>query len=385
MRALLLGFVLGCGSENGDAPHPDAGEEGGSRVDGGMVRVDAGTHHDTADADIEDAGDPVPPDTNVMFVTSKGYMPDFGGLAGADKICADVATAVGRKGKFVAWLSSSSTDAMSRLGNARGWVRADGLPFADTQDDLRAGHVFYPPQIDEYGEVTFDPYVRTATGTHADGTRSSDTCRDWSSQSQNDNTMVGSGSAGGHGWTELWIPDYPSSFPCSGPLHLYCFQIDHQTPVTVTPPKSTRLAFVSSTFIPVTGGLQAGDAACAKDAAAAKLPGTYKALMGTANLAPIDRFDVKGPPWSRVDGVDLHLSYLAAPLDLHADGTVYTKDVWVGAPDALGNVGMWSCDDWTSTDPNEFASTGTADWTYGYLFMGIACDSGPRPVFCLQE
>jgi hypothetical protein len=286
------------------------------------------------------------------------------------------------QGTFVAWLSTSTTDAISRLGSARGWVRPDGLPFADTTADLAKGHVFYPPQIDELGEFVYDPYVRTFTGTYVDGTRAPNTCRDWTSVNQDDLAEVGSGQAGGESWTDFWDA---TTFPCSAGQHLYCFQVDHQKPATVTPPQSARLSFVSSTLISVTGGVAAGDAACVKDGAAASLPGTYKALMGTSKFSPISRFNVNGAPWVRVDGVPIHLAYLAAPMDLHADGSLYDEYVFVGAADALGNTGDFSCDDWTSTDPQGILAVGMADWTYAYLFSAVGCDSGPRPVFCLQE
>jgi hypothetical protein len=184
----------------------------------------------------------------------------------------------------------------------------------------------------------------------------------------------------------MWYFTDPTSVPCDATgEHLYCFQIDHQTPVSVKPPAKARLAFVSTTTIPITGGLAAGDAACAKDAAAAKLPGTYKALMATTNDSPLSRFDLKGDPWVRVDGVALDVPFMSAPLDIRADGTQYGQVAFVGAPDDLSNVGQYTCNDWQSTNPNDNLSIGMTDWTYGFLYIGIGCDSGPRPVYCMQQ
>ena len=67
------------------------------------------------------------------------------------------AQAAGLSGTFVALLSTSTVDAKSRLGTARGWVRTDGKPFADRQEDLFRSNcgsaLYYPPRLDEFGNI----------------------------------------------------------------------------------------------------------------------------------------------------------------------------------------------------------------------------------------
>jgi len=70
---------------------------------------------------------------NIVFVTSTLSTPgNIGSLAAADAICTARAQAAALPGAYVAWLSSTVTSAKARLGSARGWVRVDGMPVADT-------------------------------------------------------------------------------------------------------------------------------------------------------------------------------------------------------------------------------------------------------------
>ena len=105
-----------------------------------------------------------------MFVTSQKYPPRFQPLENADAKCNDAATAGGLPGEYRAWLSTAAIYARDRLAGARGWVRRDGSPFADTVDDLVAGKIFNPPLLDEFGNEVrsgIDDFV--ATGTDATG------------------------------------------------------------------------------------------------------------------------------------------------------------------------------------------------------------------------
>ncbi len=149
---------------------------------------------DTVDAALTD-GD-FRSTLNYVFVTSTapaslnfGVSPDVA-LSAADSFCNQKAN--GRlPGQYVAWLSTSASgsvagvDAVKRLiigGDptkpARGWIRPDGRPFADSAATLTAGNqVFYPIAIDETGA---DASGRTvATGTKSDGTLSTGNCQNW--------------------------------------------------------------------------------------------------------------------------------------------------------------------------------------------------------------
>src|SRR5690606_31062308 len=91
---------------------------------------------------------------NYAFVTSQAYKGDLGGLEGADSICNELAADAGLPGTYVAWLSISTTDARSRLGDASGWIRPDRRPIAKSREALFMNpHPFlFPLALDEKGE-----------------------------------------------------------------------------------------------------------------------------------------------------------------------------------------------------------------------------------------
>jgi hypothetical protein len=93
------------------------------------------------------------PPPNIVFVTSTRHSPKFGGLAGADAICAARATAGGLAGTYKAWLSTSTVNAKDRLVPASGWARPDGKPVLNQIKDIESNKVFYPPSLDESGSI----------------------------------------------------------------------------------------------------------------------------------------------------------------------------------------------------------------------------------------
>src|SRR5689334_19443588 len=107
---------------------------------------------DVAKTELADAADTRP---NVVFVTSGTTPATFAAppLASADGVCASRAVAKGLPGTFVAWLSTSTTDAIDRLAGSRGWVRVDGAPVADTAAEMIAGRIYNPINVDEAGQT----------------------------------------------------------------------------------------------------------------------------------------------------------------------------------------------------------------------------------------
>ena len=137
---------------------------------------------------------PPPPQPNIAFVTSLTYDGNLEGLAGADGICQSRATAAGLpQNTYKAWLSTSSEDAIDRLGTARGWVRVDGKPFADRKTDIAAGMIFHPLRVDENGAYINDTSKLTVwTGTKYDGTVNDLTCEGWANNSDTIGGNLGS-------------------------------------------------------------------------------------------------------------------------------------------------------------------------------------------------
>ncbi|MCA1825507.1 MAG: choice-of-anchor D domain-containing protein [Myxococcales bacterium] len=317
--------------------------------------------------------------TNYVFVTSTAHDGNLGGLVGADAICKARADAAGLPGTYVAWLSTSTVTAVSRLGAARGWMRLDGLPFADVTREpfsgkpagLTAGQIYYPVRIDETGA---DVHVAVATGATAHGDAYL-TCQDWTSASEADYVNLGISIAGPVGWTES------GGTLCDAQLNLYCFGTDLVT--TVTPATATgRTAFVSKALWTPGAGIASADAVCATEATAAKLPGEFKALIATSTASAASRFDMSAGSmaWVRTDGLpvvaasaDLLTGQLLTPIAVFADGTypdpfveVWQGAAWAGATSAGAAPALdGTCNDWTD------GSATTQGW------FGLASEAGP--------
>jgi len=129
------------------------------------------------DGGTSDAAD-APTDTpNIAFVTSQRVaVGSLGGSDGADAVCQQLAADAGLTGTYVAWVSTTTQSARGHVeaNNPRGWVRRDGLPFADTVDDIANLSTFYPLRItegdDDIGLATDDRELDVATGSRPDGT-----------------------------------------------------------------------------------------------------------------------------------------------------------------------------------------------------------------------
>ena len=331
------------------------------------------------------------PPHNIVFVTSTSQDGNLGGLAGADAICNARAAAAALPGTYVAWLSTSTVDAKDRLGTARGWVRPDGLPFADTVADITAGKIFYPPRLDEFGtDVSVLGFLVTAyTGTLSAGTvtPTPSTCMDWTDNNVDLFTGLGQADA----TTEMWT-DSNAGARCIAQVRLYCFGTDHTA--SVLPPGSTgRLAFVSSALFPPDAGLAAADTLCQNEATTAALPGTYKALLATEGFHAASRFNLVGTTWVRLDGVkvvdqasDLAGSQFLAPLNLQADGATYLgggHPVWKGAADFNTSGVGTSCSSWTSAVGDGVVNRAAKSVPFQHVDP-FTC-SNAAWVYCFQE
>lgn len=312
----------------------------------------------------------------------------MGGLIGGDLICNTRATDAGLPGTYVAWLSTDAVDAKDRLGNARGWVRPDGLPFADTQADIVAGKIFYPLRIDELGHETpaRPDEDEVFTGTGPDGTSTGGHCSNWTSVISSGNYTAGSTMSTGYHWTRSTSNVCSNGFQSRG--RLYCFGIDRGTPLAFEPPAG-RKAFLLKSFKP-TGGLSAADSACQMAATAVGLPGQFAALLPTSSASAASRFSKTGPTWVRVDGVKLaptaadFLNGLwSAGLNVTQDGEHVTLAyVWTGAasPAAIGDP---TCSDWTGAGEGLAGDIGYYDQR-GFGGFRLFCNNSAA-LYCLER
>ena len=329
---------------------------------------------------------------NLVFVTSTGYAANLGGLAGAKALCQSAAASGGLPGSYVPWLATSAANPAATLGAARGWIRPDGLPFADTlgasdggTTGLLNGQVYYPPEVDELGSIASSPNVWTGAFTGA----ADSTCGNWTSSDAGAGG-VGVNYEGSTGWWQA------AQGPCNSILGIYCFGTDLTTPVTITK-QAGRVAFVTKGGFAPTGGLAAADELCASEAAAAGVPPAI-AFLASNGASAASRFDLSGANWVRPDGLPLASSVAAllagdflAPPVLHADGTSPAPSLtWTGAPDpnTAGSMAT-TCNNWSSNAAGvSIPASGIGDSSdaNGFWFSAFsgtyACDTSGVQVYC---
>src|SRR5689334_6939910 len=128
-----------------------------------------------------------------FFVTSsnpKGG--NLGGLTGADAVCQSLARAAGSTKTWRAYLSTSTVDAKTRIGNGP-WYNFKGERIAQNVADLHSANnkISADTALTEKGTtpnyLAGNPPAPVAqplqhdimTGSNEDGTKNADTCRDW--------------------------------------------------------------------------------------------------------------------------------------------------------------------------------------------------------------
>jgi len=339
---------------------------------------------------------PPPPQPNIAFVTSLTYDGNLEGLAGADGICQSRATAAGLPANtYKAWLSSSAEHAIDRLGAARGWVRVDGKPFADTKADIVAGKIFHPLRVDENGNFDNNIWGSSVwTGTKPDGTvHPTGTCNNWNSPD------AGLEGTDGHddGVSVAFTSTGASS--CDSTSRLYCFGVNNNVPVTVNSVAGRKAFITMDAWIP-SGGLESADHLCATEASNAGLRVPFKALLAINGATAASRFATSFElPWVRPDGVAIaptaaglfSADFINTGIAQSADGLQYLGYywVWTGAqdPTTAGTLGT-TCNNWGSAGSADYAYTGNSGLTYQRNFFGRLqerCNATYIHLYCLQE
>jgi hypothetical protein len=326
-------------------------------------------------------------DPNFVFVTNATTPSAMGGLAGADAFCQNAANTAGLAGTYRAFLSSTTVNFASsaRIGNASGWIRRDGKPFALTQADLFNGVHRYPARFDENGNDMGN--VNFWTGSSLNGTVNGGTCGDW--------TVNGSGSVGignSSGLNQVWVGI--SGGGCTGSRNLTCFGVDRNAPIPTPAPATGRRAFVTNNTFNPSMGLAAADAVCAMEASQAGYSGTFRALTASTTGSAASRFGTSGQ-FVRPDGVVLGTA-----------SQVLTGALWDTANNVtpslthLGNYGSFSgaatpttigtaattCTNWTTQATGTFTGGRVGDslvsQSFG-AFAGVGCASSYQ-IYCLE-
>ena len=185
-----------------------------------------------------------------FFITSKGSGngANLGGLKGADAHCQALAKAAGSTKTWQAYLSTSGSgsnavNAKDRIGKGP-WFNAKGAMLAANLADLHSRKGDAEVFLDEKGNKINGQWTGSPspnqhdilTGTKQDGTKSTDTCDNWTSDASSVTAAVGHSDGLGPmmattGTYTSWnashtAQDCSNTAPRGGAGKIYCFAAD---------------------------------------------------------------------------------------------------------------------------------------------------------------
>ena len=161
-----------------------------------------------------DAADAAPVGLRV-FVTSTTSNARFNGLAGADTICKNLASAAGLTGTWTAWLSNENgPSALARVTSTGPWRLRGGEIVAASKIALVSGTLAHAIDRDEKGALV--PASRVWTGTGTNGQYQTNDCDKWTN---GNNGRVGTSAGADATWTSVAVDD------CDSARRLYCFEL----------------------------------------------------------------------------------------------------------------------------------------------------------------
>jgi hypothetical protein len=216
------GGAIGTRSEGGpDGPGAPGADSGSDAALDGALSTDALAGGDAADAALDAAGDDA--GTKQAFETPLTFngrldangVAGSGGLAAGDARCHEAALAKFPGRTFVAWLSTSTKSAASRLAGAGPWYV--GATYLGGLTELTTGSLMTPLDKTPDGAAIVAP-AGVWTGTEGDGTANAAICTDWTTISSGISAEIGSSGVSGTFWT------YGTLRTCDSTYHLYCFE-----------------------------------------------------------------------------------------------------------------------------------------------------------------
>jgi hypothetical protein len=184
---------------------------------------------------------------NLVFATSALVALNKGSAAAFDADCNAAATAAGINNSagtdYIALVSDANSTLRTRLGStARGWVRRDGAPFADTQASLFTEQKVYNAILfDEFGR----PLSRTLaiTGATVSGTAHSNRCANWTNNTSAENWRGGTTTGG----PEAWLSG--SLGGCDSQMGVLCMGKSRTAALTFTPATGRRIWLTKASFL----------------------------------------------------------------------------------------------------------------------------------------
>ncbi len=149
-----------------------------------------------------------------VFVTSTTTEGNFGGLAGGDTICNNLAAVAGLGGTYMAWLSDSTASPDTRFTKSTDdYILVDDTVIANGWTDLIDADLDHAINLDENGNSL---NTETFTGTIYNGTGHALHCNDWTTNALQA-AVGGRNHMTNAGWTQ-------SAADCGSPNNLYCFE-----------------------------------------------------------------------------------------------------------------------------------------------------------------
>jgi len=306
---------------------------------------------------------------NLIFATNTLLQFDKGSAAAYDEDCNAAATTAGINNAagndYVAAVSDSVSTLRTRLGNsARGWIRRDGAPFADTQAALFTSDVVWNPILfDEYGRRGPSKYA--FTGSTSTGAAHQWSCENWTTTTSTPQWNGGSIFGG----PSVWLAGISGSCQNDG-RSVICMGRGRSTQVSLTPATGRRVWLTTTAF--ALDGTATPDQKCQAERPAGVA--TARALIATLSRTAASVLDMAATyvrPDGTVVGTGAQLvarGELGSGIWQRADlgYSVLTRSntrVWTGQT-TLTEVGTatTTCEDWTATTgTGEFSGTFSSD------------------------
>jgi hypothetical protein len=321
---------------------------------------------------------------NLVFVSSTTVLTNLGSAVAYDARCNAAASSVGINNAagdaYIALTSDAASLAKTRLGaNARGWIRMDGKPFADSQASLFTTHQIF--NVIGFSEDGLAQRVPMATGTAVDGSLSaSGNCSNWTGTG---NVASGFSYYGPKSWTE------GAFFQCiDQSLHLVC--MGKTANAAVAPPTTMgRLLWLTLGFAP--GGAETADAHCqANRPAGVTTAAALIAHPGRAASAVLNATTnyIRSDGTLVGTGADIAMGQIASGIWQYADQSYVLDNVVVltgQTSPSLAGTAATTCNDWVdATAQSNFGSplTTVSDWWA--RSDGVTFQCGTSALFCVQ-
>jgi hypothetical protein len=213
--ACACGELLGIQSSDGPAAPADAGTSEGAAGRDGASDPDAeeqdGAHdHDQDAGDGAADGEAAAGDAGPLrvYVSSTAFIASQAQTACANHVLS---------GKFVPWLSTSTTNAIARLTTDGRFVDTKGKTVASNKAQLVLGMLTTALHYDDQGNDIGS--VDVWTGTSSTGLLLKPNCGDFTSTSDTDQAEVGQTNQTDNRWTA-----YGPQIGCNNSFHVYCFE-----------------------------------------------------------------------------------------------------------------------------------------------------------------